>query len=86
MHGLKQQNAFGWTDISIHVSFICFYFYLNAMLPHSDHQDILIEILLKAEIKHHKPINLFLNPKIINLTTSEPIFKKHFYRVFVYMY
>jgi hypothetical protein len=34
MHGLKQQNAFGWTDISVHVSFICFYFYLNAMLPH----------------------------------------------------
>jgi hypothetical protein len=35
MHRLKQQNAFGWTDISVHVSFICFYFYLNAMLPHS---------------------------------------------------
>jgi hypothetical protein len=50
MHGRKQQNAFGWTDISVHVSFICFYFYLNAMLPHSDHQDILIEILLKVAL------------------------------------
>jgi hypothetical protein len=39
----KQKNAFGWTDISVHVSFICFYFYLNAMLPHSDHQDIFIQ-------------------------------------------
>ena len=50
MHGRKQQNAFDWTDISVHVSFICFYFYLNAMLPHSDHQDILIEILLKVAL------------------------------------
>jgi hypothetical protein len=50
MHGRKQQNAFGWTDISVHVSFICFYFYLNAMLPYSDHQDILIEILLKVAL------------------------------------
>jgi hypothetical protein len=50
MHGLKQQNAFGWTDISVHVSFICFYFYLNAMLPHSDRQDIITEILLKVAL------------------------------------
>ena len=49
MHGLKQQNAFGWTDISVHVSFICFYFYLNAILRLSDRQNILTEILLEKK-------------------------------------
>jgi hypothetical protein len=39
-----------YTLVHVHVSFICFYFYLNAMLPHSDHQDILIEILLKVAL------------------------------------
>jgi hypothetical protein len=31
--------------LRVHVSFICFYFYLNAILPLSDRQDILTEIL-----------------------------------------
>jgi hypothetical protein len=36
--------------LRVHVSFICFYFYLNAMLPHSDRQDIITEILLKVAL------------------------------------
>jgi hypothetical protein len=67
MHGLKQQNAFGWTDISVHVSFICFYFYLNAMLFHSDHQDILIEIpgTLLPKYKHLQVNSFFKQEKKI---------------------
>ena len=36
--------------LHVHVSFICFYFYLNAILPLSDHHDILTEILLKVAL------------------------------------
>jgi hypothetical protein len=37
--------------LRVHVSFtrFCFYFYLNAILPLSDCQDILTEILLKKK-------------------------------------
>ena len=51
--------------LRVHVSFICFYFYLNAMLPLSDCHDILTEILLK--LLTHKPTK---QPKSLCLTLS----------------
>jgi hypothetical protein len=58
----------------------------GTLLPKYKHLQVNCSFFKQENIKHHKPTNLFLNPKIINLTTSEPIFEKPFYRVFVYMY
>jgi hypothetical protein len=49
LHGLKQQKYLAEQILHVHVSLICFYFYLNAILPLSDCHDI-TEILLKVAL------------------------------------
>ena len=49
--------------LRVHVSFICFYFYLNAILPLSDRQDILTEILFKVALNTINQSTSFWTPK-----------------------
>jgi len=95
MHGLKQQNAFGWTDIMctclIYLFLLLFECHFNYFWP----PRYINWNIVESGIKHHKPTNLFLNPKIstwplLNLFPKYQLLnlfsKKHFDRVFVYMY
>jgi len=63
MHGPKQQNAFGWTDITC--TFTCLiYLFLLLFECHFISFWYINWNIVESGIKHHKPTNLFLNPKI----------------------
>ena len=50
MHGLKQQNAFGWTDITCTCLIYLFLFLFECHFTFSDRQNILTEILFKVAL------------------------------------
>ena len=64
MHGLKQQNAFGWTDITCTCLIYLFLFLFECHFTSFWPPRYINWNIVQSGIKHHKPTNLFLNPKI----------------------
>jgi hypothetical protein len=64
MHGLKQQNAFGWTDITCTCLIYLFLFLFECHFTSFWPPKYINWNIVQSGIKHHKPTNLFLNPKI----------------------
>ena len=83
MHELKQQNAFGWTDIMctciIYLFLLLFECHFTSFwLPWYINWNI-----VESGIKHHKPTNLFLNPKISTWPLLN-LFSKNIFTGFLY--